>query len=58
MKIRFFSCSRSEVRKNGRRISFITHDLTSAYTLATPQISLAPQLTAGRADRRSKRDDA
>jgi hypothetical protein len=37
MKIRSFCISQSEVRKNDLRISLITHDLDSAYTLPTPQ---------------------
>lgn len=36
MKIRFFSCSQPQARKNDPRISFISHDLGSAYTLPTP----------------------
>ena len=37
MKIRSFCISQSAVRKNDLRISLITHDRTSAYTLPTPQ---------------------
>jgi hypothetical protein len=37
MKIRFFSSPQPQVRKNGLRISLITHDLGSAYTLPPPQ---------------------
>ena len=48
MKIRFFSTSQSEARKNDLRISLITHDLTSAYTLPTPQNSLYPAQGAAR----------
>ena len=58
MKIGFFSRSRPEVRKNGLRISFITHDLTSAYTLPTPQNSLCTKPHGLAAQRRSKRHDA
>jgi len=36
MKIRFFCIAQSEVRKNDLRISLITHDLDSAYTLPLP----------------------
>jgi hypothetical protein len=58
MKIRFFSYSQLKVRKNGRRISFITHDLDLAYTLPTPQNSLATRSNGLVAERRSKRHDA
>jgi hypothetical protein len=40
MKIRFFPSSRPPPRKNDAVISFITNDLTSAYSLPTPQNSL------------------
>ena len=46
MNIRFFSPLAPEARKNDLRISLITHDLTSAYTLPTPQISRGPGLAA------------
>jgi hypothetical protein len=58
MKIRFFSTSQPEVRKNGRRISLITHDLGSAYTLPTPQNSLCTRPYGFTAERRSKHHDA
>lgn len=37
MKIRFFFHAPPQARKNDFRISFISHDLGSAYTLPTPQ---------------------
>jgi len=42
MKIRFFSCSQPQARENDRRISLITNDLGSAYTLPAPQNTLSP----------------
>jgi len=58
MKIRFSPASQLKVRKNDLRISLITHDLNSAYTLPTPQNSLYPMAACRAADRRSKRHDA
>lgn len=37
MKIRFFPHQSPPARKNDLRISSISHDLGSAYTLPTPQ---------------------
>lgn len=58
MKIRFFSSSQPEVRKNELRISFITHDLDSAYTLPTPQNSLCTQTCVPGGGKEVKRHDA
>jgi hypothetical protein len=58
MKIRFFSTSQPEARKNNLRISLITHDLDPAYTLPTPQNSLCTRSYGLIAKRRSKRHDA
>jgi hypothetical protein len=40
MRTRFFSSQELNPRKNGRRISFMSHDLASTLTLPTPQNSL------------------
>lgn len=45
-------------RKNGRRICPINDDLSSAYTLATPQNSLCAKPARLAAGRRSHRHDA
>jgi hypothetical protein len=58
MKIRFFSYSQPQARKNGLRISFISHDLGLADTLPTPQNSLGPKPHGLAVDRRSDRHDA
>jgi|GEM_PF-1473210 len=58
MKIRFFSTSQPEPRKNDLRISLITHDLDSTYTLPTPKNSLGTQPHGLVAQRRSKPHDA
>jgi hypothetical protein len=55
MKIRFFSYAQPEPRKNRPLISFISHDLASAYTFPTPH---SPRLHCLATDRRSKRHDA
>jgi hypothetical protein len=58
MKIRFFSTSQLQLRKNDLRISLIAHDLDSAYTLPTPKNSLCTKPACRTANRRSKRHDA
>jgi len=58
MKIRFFSHSQPKLRQNDLRISLITHDLGSAYTLPTPQNSLCTRPHSLAAERRPKRHDA
>jgi hypothetical protein len=58
MKIRFFPMHNHKRRKIGRRISLITHDLGSPYTLPTPQNSLCTRPYGSTAERRSKRHDA
>lgn len=58
MKLRFFPHAQPEVRKNDRRISFISHDLGSAYTLPTPQRRPYPRPHGLAVNRRSKRHDA
>jgi len=40
MRTSFFCSTEPPARKNDRRISFISHDLGSTYTWATPQNSL------------------
>jgi hypothetical protein len=37
MKISFFGSPQAQARKNGRRTSFISHDLAATLTLPTPQ---------------------
>jgi hypothetical protein len=45
MKIELFGPPQPEPRKNGRRRSFLTHALALAYTLPTPQIAFAPDIS-------------
>lgn len=58
MKIRFFPHQPPQTRKNDLRISFISHDRGSAYTLPTPKNSLWTRTVELAWERRSKRHDA